>query len=447
MTTAIMIYVGIVLLLLLSIQDFSSKVIRQGNFSQYYFCESLFIILNLIIYVTICAAILQVKIMTLLSGKVPDQSQLENVFIPLMLAFAYFGIGSVNIPIGGKAVSMYGSLLKLFQGMYKPNDINIDPIKTSIQRLNTQSDELRKAIESFNEDGRNHGWNTLSDKWDELSQDRTAMERHRNSLRDVRKELCESNKPDINTLTANIDEKIKDLSQNMNDKFRRHISALVEANDKNSVALKELLSNVGLKLPESSPTPKSRIQICRSIVLSLFCGALLGAVMNHLSENPVPVAPQSLSWMVALGIFGVIFSSITYLSRNKIYWALGIGAAAGAAGQLALKILTAALSMAQIISLNEFYTWMPKLMLGIVYGGCLAALIHVFRYLICPKLKNSAVCYLVIAFSGAALFILLGYIMRSITTFEIHEITTFVILGAFVSSVSAIITNIFHESI
>ncbi len=453
MTTTILLYVGLVLLALLAVQDFSAKVSQRGNMGQYFFCVTLFVALNLIIYVTICAAALQVEIVHLLSGEfkdlIPkDQSTLplDKQVLPLVLAFAYFGVGSVNIPIGSRAVSFYGSLLKLIQGMYKPDDINIDPIKKDIQHLNTQSGQLRKAIERFNESGKKQGWNILADKWDDLSHDREAMERHKKSLKDVRHELGDPKTLDTGKLKTGLDEKIKEITQNINNKLRSHISALVEANDKNSIALQKLLSNVGLKMPEDSPASQSHIQICRAIVLSLFGGALLGAALNHWSDPPQPIAPQSLTWMVALGTFGSIFSLITHLSRNKIYWVLGLGAVAGAAGQLTLKIVSIFIGISMETNLNALIAWMPQLMFGIVFGGCLAALIHGFRYWVWPNFKNSMICYLCIALSGAVMFIFLGYMMRSVMAFDMGKITYFIFLGAFVSSVSAVITNIFHES-
>ena len=220
MITTVFVYVGMLLLTLLAIQDFRSKINRRGHVSQYYACLSLFVALNMLIYVGICALLLQMTYIQLLGGQVSETLPLDKKALPLVLAFAYFGVGSVNIPIGDKVVSFYGSMLKLFQGMYKPNNINLDPIKKEIHRLNTQSDLLREAIESFNDTGQARGWSILSDKWQELAQDRQALEGHSKSLKLVQAELSNTNPLDVGKISNWLDEKIGEITHDINNKLK-----------------------------------------------------------------------------------------------------------------------------------------------------------------------------------------------------------------------------------
>jgi hypothetical protein len=163
--------------------------------------------------------------------------------------------------------------------MYKPEDINIDPIKKDIHSLDAQSDQLREAIESFNESGQVHGWNILSEKWEDLTQDRQALEGHSQSLRLVQEELEKSDPVQISKTNKWLDDKISQITRDINTKLRRYIFTLVEANDKNALALQSLLSGIGLKLPE----PLAEALECRFLpsncVFLLWWRALRGSLV------------------------------------------------------------------------------------------------------------------------------------------------------------------------
>ena len=218
----------------------------------------------------------------------------------------------------------------------------------------------------------------------------------------------------------------------------------MEANDKNAIALQNLLSAIGLSLPEDPQIDPSSIPLCRAIVFSLFGGALLGAVLTHWSNRAL--APEILAWMLSLGVFGAIFSALSRLSKNYAFGAIALGAAAGAAGQLALEIVQIAFK-ASSYTFQNFPMWLPKIVIGAVFGGCLAALTHGFRYYIKQKVRNCFRCYALNAAGGAAMFIMLGIIMGFVKTVDISRITFFAFLGGFVACVAALITNIFHERV
>lgn len=444
MTTTIFVYVGLLLLSLLSLQDFRTKISKRGRIVQYYSCLSLFILLNLTIYVGVCALLLQVSFWHVLIGQGTENLPFDKRILPLVLAFAYFGIGSVSIPVGDKVVSFYGSLLKLFQGMYKPEDINIDPIKKDIHSLDAQSDQLREAIESFNESGQVHGWNILSDKWEDLTQDRQALEGHSQSLRLVQEELEKSDPVQISKINKWLDDKISQIMRDINTKLRRHIFTLVKANDKNALALQSLLSGIGLKLPEPPVPRHSNIAFCRAIVFSFFGGALLGAVLSSWS-NRTP-SHEILAWMLALGVFGTIFSAVSRLAKNLGFWALSIGAAAGATGQLTLHLVRIVFGDWKY-SLTDIKVWLPGIVIGAVFGACLGALTHGFRYYVRPVLSSCCKCYILMAVSGAVIFVALGAIMGFVTVSDMGRLTFFALLGSSVAVLIAIVTNIFHEPI
>lgn len=442
MTTTIFLYVGLLLISLLSIRDFQTKISKRGKFGQYYFCLSLFILVNLTIYVGVCGLLLQVSFWQVFIGQGTNNLPFEKRVLPLVLAFAYFGIGSASIPVGDKVVSFYGYLLRLFQGIYKPEDINIDPIKKEIQSLDTQSDQLREAIENFNESGQVHGWNILSDKWEDLAQDRQALEDHSQSLRHVQEELEKPDPGQISKINKLLDDKISQITRDINTKLRRHIYSLVEANDKNSLALQSLLTNIGLKLPKPPVRRHSNVAFCRAIVFSFFGGSLLGAVLSNWN-NRTP-SHGILAWMLALGLFGTIFSAVSRLAKSLGFWALAIGAAAGVAGQLSLHLVGIVFRESH----TNFLDWLPKIVIGAFFGACLGALIHGFRYYVRPVVPSCCKCYILMAVSGAVIFVALGAIMGFVTESSILErITFFALLGSSVSVLLAIVTNIFHEPI
>ena len=100
-TMNIALYVGGFLLLLLSIQDFQSKIYKRGKIGQYYTCMSLFVVFNLIIYIWLCNLLSGVGFRELVVGQGTEGLSADKKALPILLAFAYFGVGSVDIPFGG----------------------------------------------------------------------------------------------------------------------------------------------------------------------------------------------------------------------------------------------------------------------------------------------------------------------------------------------------------
>jgi len=439
-TMTITLYVGALLLLLLSIQDFRSKISKRGRVGQYYTCMSLFVVFNLIIYMLLCTLLSGVGYLELLVGQVKGAEGLppDKQALPILLAFAYFGVGSVDIPLGGKVVSLYGSLLKLFQGMYKPEEIDIDPIAAKIKQLKTQSDQLREAVESFNNAGQTHKWNVLEDKWKYLTEDRKALEAHIESLRLVQDELCGEKPLDTRKINNRLGEKLAKITEEINKKLKDHIKALVEANAENALALKRLLSAIGLELPLSAVRARSSVHLSRAIVFSLFGGALLSPVLTYLRNSP-PEPHQILRWMLTLGVFGAIFSFVARVPKNTLHWAIVLGAMAGAAGQLVLVLVGIAFDESKFL-LSGLPKWLPNNVYGVVFGAFVGLIAHVFHYVVRPKVSNCVLCYLLMAIAGAVVFLALGAVM-----FPDQPNKLFIVLGAFVAIVAAFITNIFHE--
>jgi hypothetical protein len=440
-TMTITLYVGALLLLLLSIQDFRSKISKRGKMVQYFTYMSLFVLFNLIMYILFCTLLSGVGCFELLVGQVAENKknlELDKQVLPILLAFAYFGVGSVDIPLGGKAVSFYGALLKLFQGMYKPEEIDIDPIATKIKQLNTQSDQLREAVESFNDAGQAHGWVILADKWKDLTEDRQALEAHIENLRLIQDELCGEKPVDTHKINNRLGEKLAKITEEINKKLKDHINSLVEANAENALALKRLLSAIGLELPRSAVRVRSSVHLSRAIVFSIFGGAFLSPVLAYIQK--IPQNPHHIwCWMIALGVFGAIFSFIARVPKNSLHLALVLGAVAGAAGQLVLVFVGIAFGVSRL-QISGLPAWLPKVVYGVIFGAFLGLIVYAFRYVIRPKLSSCGLCYLLIAIAGAVVFITLGAVI-----FPEHSIVLFLILGAFVAIVAAFITNIFHE--
>ncbi len=97
--------------------------------------------------------------------------------------------------------------------MYKPEEIDIDPIKSKIRQLETASDQLREAVESFNDAGRAHGWNILADNWQDLTQEHQALEAHIESLRLVQDELSGEGPVDTRKINTRLGEKLGKITE------------------------------------------------------------------------------------------------------------------------------------------------------------------------------------------------------------------------------------------
>jgi hypothetical protein len=330
--------------------------------------------------------------------------------------------------------------------MYVPEEVDIDPINQEINRLDAQSGQLWQAIESFNEAGQTRGWNILHDQWEDLTQYKQGLEGHGQSLRLVREELSVERVTKDRTDTINkwLDDKIGQITKEINDKLRRHISKLVVANEENRLALESIVTAIGLKLPEVPPPPPSAVSLNRAIVFSLFAGAILGIISFRFSRSrDFDIIHHIWPWVFGLGIFGTIFSFVARLTKGGAVWALALGAAAGATGQLVLKLIKV-WAHVDAATWQDLFPYLDNLVLGALFGASLAILTHAFRYWVRPKLQGSCKCYVSIALAGAALFVALALLTGFVSITDIRQVVFMIVLGSFVSVTVAFITNIFH---
>lgn len=451
MNTTILFYIGVVILGLLSIQDFRDKVVRRGFTLQYYTCAVLFISFNVLIYMVICSYAMNLSYDKLLLGG-ENTGDVKLQLLPIGLAFASFGLGSANIPWGNKAVSVYGLLLGVFQGMFRIKEVDLVPIQQEIKSLDKESTQLVEVVDNFVEEGQSSKWDTLKEQWQDMTQEKEDTEKHIDSLTEVREKLNEDDLTDEKK--AKISEwanaRINQMAKEINNKLRKHIANLVVANNKNQAALDKLLTSIGVPMPVV-PSKRSAISIDRALVISLFAGLLLGTFLSGTVEIVEDVPKYMLSWMLGVGLFGGLLS-LTGRLRNKsdFCWSLALGGVAGAVGLMGFAVARIALGLSygDISELKNILDLLPQLIIGALFGACIGLLLHIFRYYVRPRLKSRFACYISIAMAGALLFIILGLIFTGENGDSlINRIMLLSIVGFSVAITVALVTNIFDIDI
>jgi hypothetical protein len=455
MTTTVLAYVGIIVLGLLSIQDYHDKVVKQGKVGLYYLCMLLFVALNIIIYLVICSQTMGVDFAQLFLARARNVAVDKQAF-PLILALAYFGVGTVNIPLGDKVVSIYGLLLKLFQGMYRPEGVDIDPIRERINSLNEQSDRLETAIKHFNETATaaEHRWNAIDEKWRDLEEDKRSLEAQNDAFVAVQQILSGTrlSKADIARLVKELDERRGRIMNEINERLRNHVCSLATANEKDPIALQNLLKEIGLRLPEVPP-PSHKLPLCRAIVCSLFGGFILAGILGLMGTSHGRHAEPILTIvpvMLSLGIFSIPFSYIATLKQNDYHWAIVLGGVAGILGYGAFAVSTYLLGALGHYDVRETSTIVRIVANGAILGASQALFNHVFRFSIYPRIRNMVPDpiwnhvwgYLSMAVLGA----LLWNVITSLTSFSLSQnFGIIAVTGALIAVIASFSASVFYK--
>ena len=455
MTTTILAYVGVIVLGLLSVQDYRDKVIKQGKAGLYYLCMLLFGALNVIIYLVICSQAMGIDLAQLFLARASNLAVDKQAF-PVILALAYFGVGTVSIPLGDKVISIYGLLLKLFQGMYRPEGVDIDPIRERISSLNEQSDRLESAIKHFNETATtaDRHWNTLAERWCDLEEDKRSLEAQNDAFIAVQQILSGTHvsKADIVRLVKELDGRRGRITNEINERLRSHVCSLATANEKNPAALHNLLREIGLGLPEVPP-PSHKLPLCRAIVCSLFGGFILAGIMGLMGSSSARHVEPILTIvpvMFSLGIFSIPFSYIATLKQSDYHWAIVLGGVAGVLGYGAFAVSRYLLDSSGHYDIGQPSTIMKIFANGAILGASQALFNHVFRFYIYPRIRsrvpdpiwNHVWGYLLMALLGA----LLWNVITSLTSFSLSQnFGIIAVSGALIAVIASFSASVFYR--
>lgn len=433
MVTALF-YAGLILLMLLSMKDFNDRINKRSPSYAYYSSLGLFLIINSIVFSMVCAYALSVDVSALLLNKYLDKLN-EKSFLPLLLAFAYYGAGTTSIPLAGKAVSIYGTSLEIFQNLFSLDDMDLDRIKHHVKKLNTETTSFYEFIEDFNDVGLEKKWDLLFSQWKDIKEDKILIEEHVRSLTTIREELEEVGTfPRKNKVMMWISEKIDDISVRLRDKLKRHVVHLISANAGNEEALHKILSAFDIPIPyRNNGTSKVAVCMSRAGIISFFMGTFIAVYKAETLHEPAYY--YMLPWMFSLGAFGAIFSLITTIDKKNggYYGALAVGGIAGVIGQ-------ALLTGAELVLLAREDFEVEKLSYGFCFGAALGLLIHFFKNLGRKISPTSAILFFIAAvptvFCGLG-FVLIGQ--------SVDKIKLIAILGLVVGPMVAFATNMWKD--
>ncbi|MRR14806.1 hypothetical protein EG833_05135, partial [archaeon] len=277
MVATVIFYLGALILILLSLLDFRKKVNKGKGAAPYYTSMGLFIFINLVIYSMLCFSVMKLSPRSLLLAFANGTGDAEKDFFPLFAALAYFGIGSLNIPLGDRVIGFYSFILELFQGIFRLKFIDLVSIQDDIDAMKRETEQLENDIDSFAAAGKSLGWNVLDEEWDDLKHDKDAAEVHIESLNSIREELGSGDiTPDkAERMSAQLGTKVSQMTEETNRKLRKHFKALVIANSDNYSAIKSIMDLIGKTIPPDSGN-LSAVSMNRALAFSIVAGAVIG---------------------------------------------------------------------------------------------------------------------------------------------------------------------------
>lgn len=402
---------GSILLLWLSYNDFSKKIIRPINAGRYYLAFSLFSFINIIVYLGFCLFFLDVDLISgiravLQSPSVSKETASNGhysplqVINPIVIAVMYFATGSATFKLGKHKIDLYQQLLGVFQRLLSLQFAEIEQIRKSIEKANTKLNALKDRIKSLHSTVESQGWDNMEEQWSEVNSDVQLIDEQVHYLADLRNQL--SGPINIDKIEKDIDTRIHDMQSNQIAKLKDYIFKFIITNIKNEEDIDNLIQDLGGErlIPEDG----EQNLVARCVVVCGLFGLLFGPIFSNFEEN-MNLIRYSWYGAVTLGMFGLIFSTIRNAKKNVKDFLLRALISGGMAGVVAHTVW---MLLRSVDPQNSVAFEPEQLVFGLEFGVALGLIIFFFRT---TTLQMSTMIRAgAMAIAGGVTFMLLGYI-------------------------------------
>lgn len=390
---------GVVILVVLCVTDFRSRVVRRASFL-YGLSMGLFLVLNLGIYWVLVVVVSNADSF-FLSGK-PEKAL--TLLTPLVVAFLYFGAGASTFTFGRLRFSFYEKLVTTFATWFK---CTIDPSEVRKAVAKGDYEHLKDALDQLHRDAEERSWNELPEEWLDICSDRERIEEHIKDLEETRGTLIAG--PSLDALerqAERLGERVNDLREVLIRRHRSHLNRFIKMNAKSEDDVAQMLEAI----PDAwDPPPKKPFKVTwlHAVAGGVFFGFLIGLValgggMAGVSGLTPVFAAISVS----------VFTGIFYFSlQSETFPAAGIiGGVAGFSGQLVWGVV-AILSPESSSELSWQLVWqlaVRSILSGVLYGGATGVLLFLFRTALRERVHKLLTRALTVAGLGWVAFFLIA---------------------------------------
>jgi len=438
---------GIAVMLVLNVWDFKRTMLKSRSRWRYYLAMLFFLVVNLVIYLTLTAALLGERLDKLVISDYSVTSDAAKALIPIVVAFIYFGAGAGTFRIGSKEVQFNRRLLEALQGAFNTRLITRD----QLQEVESEEEEFYQGLKKLADDKRDEAQaehlNALEDKWKEYSDDEKWLNGeidYLNSLKDkiriVKDRLNVS--PDaveelvklVNNIQARINTNRRDLVQ----KLQRYLISFGFENYRDEATLEEWLIKIQALNRESIPVPPEGSVLTRALMFGFVFGLLFGPILTFDSDANSMI----YMWVGAFGLMtfsGFIAQGVLSTDITKV---LAWGALGGYVGHFVFNVfMTTIKPGSDYSSLGDF---LMKPVIGVLFGIVTVVLLHLFKHKLATRINNPISCSILIAISGSILFSLVYLLIGINSGFDWKYVWKVALIGMLVTTTMNFITKAFR---
>jgi hypothetical protein len=389
-------FAGILILLTLCYNDYKQQIWKAKSNFLYGMGYVLFSVLNLIVYLGICAIMMDLSGFDELFSKDPVY-RAKDALIPFVIAIMYFGTGATAYKVGGHKISFYKTIIDIFDDLFEISLVEKDKIQKSIEQSETEKDSLLKAIKDLHRESEGQGWDKIEKKWDTLKNEMELRENHERDLENIiaalEGEMTESDKQKVK---GSIEEKIDETKKLTVSGLKSYLVEFIFKNIRSEAEIKSILEKIDISdfsiIERSS---RSGI-IARTVVIGFFTGILFGPVLTFGDSNSQLQLFYMWRGAIALALVGLIVS-IGVHPEASFARALVSGIIAGFIGYPIFGIESAA----QLKDLNFLIELASKAMYGIPFGIAFTVTLYLFRDI---QIKSIALQLVFLGLMGAFSF-------------------------------------------
>jgi hypothetical protein len=366
------IVLGTILLVWVLYGDFRRRIIKPVNAFKYYVAYTVFCAINVFLYLGLCSFMLGVDPVTALvqpdtiSHVTFDAVQIVN---PLIIAVMYHATGMLKFKVGNAEIDIYQRLLGAFEGIFALEYTEMSELQQAIEQAQTELDDIKQTISQLHQIGDQKGWVELKSRWAEIKNDQAVLQAQVEYLEEVQRKLQQPSQ--IDAIRNDIKARIRNLQDTQMDKLKRYLFEYTMKYMKSEAAIIKLIQDIG---GEIRPQARSGNLVARTVVMCGMFGLLFGPIFAHFEHENI--LRHSWYGFIALGTFGLIFSSIRNAGRNfqdALVRAVLSGGAAGLAAN-AVWMLLRCLDHTQVCDFDFL-----RLLFGLEFGVVLGMVIYLFR--------------------------------------------------------------------
>jgi hypothetical protein len=287
---------GILVIVLLSCDDFRKNVRRFISRWRYYFAGSIFVTINLFVYLVVTYAFIQETPTDIIYKDIIIQGNYLDMLMPLLLAFAYFGAGAGTFRFGSKEIQLSKKLREILEGLFNSKPLEPSDVNYAEKETEQLYAKLLKSIEKVDAVAKEKKWGELGSKWEDFKEDEAVLNEQMIFLKGINKKLVQIHTDLDNVLPAA--EKLTEAMQEIHDRIGNILIRLTKKAQKLLVAfafkyykdeakLEQYLIGIEVLNPDKGQLPNIPNIINRSLILGFMFGLLFGPLYGIIRNEDV----------------------------------------------------------------------------------------------------------------------------------------------------------------